>query len=368
MSTQDEYPEFVDTENIRTPKFGMRERHTPEDIKRIAEDIKRKQRLTKMIRVVPLTILYPSTAKYEGLYGLVGGTARLVALRQLNIKRLRVGVDVFIEKKIHNVEEFFDEYWLDNDLAVGWTWIDRMDAAAEYDSFGWTQTRIAERVGYQDNSMVSLLLKIRRILPFEVSHDPIVEKAGPKRAHAIARMWEKNEKDGRAMYERLQKDPTGIPSEKRINQVAYDYVDKGLTLGASLGSPDYDNSSIRLEERTDYLLKLWKKTAKEEGTRGPPFGGISEAWSGREVLDMLGKGTSNPDVVISLEMISKDLHHLANSGPNDLTMDGMKSHFSRKANEVDGVIEKMKGGSVGTVVDGIRKSFPKIESEAKTSS
>ena len=365
----------------------MRERHKPEDIKRLTEDIKVKGRLTKPIRVVSLSVLFPAVEKSKGLYGLVGGTARIVAFRVLGVETLRVGIDVYIEKRIRSLEEYFDEYWLDNELAVGWEWPDRMDAAMQYKGFGWTEDRIAERLGYQGNSMVSLLLRIGRALPFDISHHPAMEKAGPKRAYAIARMWEKSEQDGRAMFERLQKDPSALASEKRYEEIATDYTVRGMSLPAALGSIEYDNSSPRLEERTDTLLRAWKEKAEKEGTRGPPFGSIVEAWNARKTLDTLNVGTaSDPALIIPLEMIANELHALANMDEEfkahqttGTLADVVMAQFSRKANEVDGILEKIRerqGRAISApshstpVLDtsGIRKTFPRNESNTGSSS
>ena len=384
MSKASEDVEFIPIEHIRpVPKqFQIRERHTPEDIKRLAEDIREKKRLTKPIRVVPLTNLYPSIEKYRGIYAIVGGTARIVACKVLGLKELQVGRDVYIENDIRTLQKYFDEVWLDNELTWSWSWIDRVNAAKQYTEFGWTQERIAERLGYQDNSMVSKLLMIARTLPHDVINDPFIEKLGPMGSLALSKMWAKNERDGRAHLERLRGQhgsgevPSGVPSDKRLVEIAVEYEKTG-SLAIAYGSAEFDNSPLGLEGRVDRGLRMWARKALEEGTAPPPFSSIAEARDARKTIDdLMSNSTSDPNLPITLEVIAREMQSLIKDEEDlkalqrqGMLVDVVKAQMSMRISELNGVVEKLKepqhrsGPTTPTPgssshIPGLRRTFP----------
>jgi len=388
MSTQNREPEFIKVEDILPipKKYQVRDPHSPEEIQRLAADINKKGRLTKPIRVLPLNTIFPTVEKYRGKYALVGGTARLIACRVLGAKELRVGLDIYIEKDIHDFEGYSLEIWHDNDLYKPLSWIARLKQAKSWnDEFHWSQDRIAKELGFETQGTVSKYLTIAKALPTEVIDDPFVEKLGPKRALSLSRIWKKNERDGMAYLQRL-KDQHGsgaglsaMPSEKRADEIATEY-EKTESLGAALGSETYDRSIPRLAERTDANLKEWAKQAAEQALAPPPFASLAELQKARETIEALGRNSAaDPNLVFTLEMITDEMRSFVRQEEDwrahqrqGTLVEVMKAQFSGRINELSGVVEKLRErqhnpspmmpGSIhsgpGIEITGIRKTFP----------
>lgn len=347
MSSPPRDPEFINTDDILPipRKFQVRGQHSPEEVRRTAIDIQQKTRLTKPIRVVPISSLYPTEVeKYKGKFALVGGTKRLVALMSLKVKQLRVGKDVYVEKDIHDLKKYSLEVWHDNDLDTPLSWVARVKQAKVWkEEFGWTQEEIAKEMGIESQATISKYLTIANNLPLEVIDDPFIESLGLTKTLALSKMFAKGERDGREMLQRLKEQhgdgtrPSGVPSEKRMVEIASDYEKTGR-LDIALGSQKYDRS--RYAERTDTIFREWAKEAQEQAIAPPPFSSFAELVEAKGTLETLKKNTSvNPAHVSTLEMITAGLKSFVNG---DWSPGEPKAVIERTVYALDGLVKDLK--------------------------
>ena len=350
MSNPSEDPESIQIEDILPiPKrYHVRDPHSPADIQRLVIDINQKGRLTKPIRIVAVNDLYPNDEKYRTKYALVGGTARLIALKVLKVKELRVGLDVFIEHNIHDLQTYSLEVWHEDDLSKPMSWIARVKQTKVWiEEFRLTQERIAKEMGLETQATISKYHTIAKVLPADVIDDPFIEELGLTNTLSLARMWRKNEHDGREHLERLKgqhgsgEAPSELPSEKRLAEVALVYENTG-SLAKAYGDKDYDNSPPMLEDRVDRALKLWAEKSGKDSTKGPPFRSIGEAWDARRTLDDMKRGpAADRSLIFTLEMMRDEMQSFRRR-KTEWSPGESEAMIDKVFNEIHGIVEKSK--------------------------